>query len=145
MVIPERVLEPRAGEIPGNRWHRANGSLERPEHTGAGLAVMEPYGTGVRFDRYMEHANIRDDGAAKSIARDPMETRHKTRNDERDDFRILSYLPLPAGLESTLCGECDGEKLSGAIVGFPDGRPVIPSADADDPNILCLECGYWWD
>ena len=145
MAIPEHVLQPRAGQIPRGRWHQANGSLERPNPSGGGLAVMEPIGARVRHDRYMERVNLHHDGAAPSIARDPMGARHKAWNDEGNDFRILSFQPLPVGLMSTACGGCGSKNLSGAIIAFPDGTPVIPSADADDPNVVCLGCEKWWD
>ncbi len=73
------------------------------------------------------------------------DTPEKIWNEERDDFRILRYEPLPVGFVSMPCAKCGATKLSGAIIGLPDGKPVIPSADTADPNIVCLKCGYWHD
>lgn len=61
------------------------------------------------------------------------------------NFRVGRLTRVPIGLKNHPCPKCGKPTLSGAIICTPDGRPVIESADDDDPNILCLSCGYWFD
>ena len=57
-------------------------------------------------------------------------------NDEREvNFR--GTVPLPAGLRGSKCPKCGSYNLKGAI--------ISKTADEQDPNILCLDCGYWRD
>lgn len=65
--------------------------------------------------------------------------------DYGSDFRVGRLTRVPVGLKNHPCSKCGKPTLSGAIICTSDGRPVIESADDDDPNILCLNCGYWFD
>ena len=46
---------------------------------------------------------------------------------------------LPRGYQggAVRCVKCGSNNISGAL--------ITPTADQADPNILCLNCGYWWD
>lgn len=58
--------------------------------------------------------------------------------DNRLDGRSLQgCVSLPKGFRDRTCPKCGGCKLVGAI--------ITETADSLDPNILCEECGYWWD
>jgi hypothetical protein len=54
-----------------------------------------------------------------------------------DNRSLLRCVPLPTGLRNYTCPKCCGCRLVGAI--------ITETADSLDPNILCEECGYWWD
>lgn len=56
---------------------------------------------------------------------------------DSDYTEVISTCPLPEGLKETKCPKCGSENVTGAI--------ITPTADEDDPNILCLDCGYWRD
>ena len=55
----------------------------------------------------------------------------------RGDKTIRGIVPVPIGLRNTKCPKCASVNIRGAI--------IMPTADEQDPNILCLDCGYWWD
>lgn len=65
-------------------------------------------------------------------------------NEDSDNFKVGRLAPLPRGYIEKKCPKCHGP-LTGAIICFPNGRAVIPTADDADPNILCISCGYWAD
>ena len=44
---------------------------------------------------------------------------------------------LPVGCKNEKCQSCGGSNLKGAI--------ITKTADEQDPNIICLDCGYWRD
>jgi DNA-directed RNA polymerase subunit RPC12/RpoP len=50
---------------------------------------------------------------------------------------VLSLCPLPFGIKSSVCPKCGSKEMSGAL--------ITPTADEQDPNILCKDCGYWRD
>ena len=45
--------------------------------------------------------------------------------------------PLPIGIKGTKCPKCGSKELTGAL--------ITPTANEQDPNILCKDCGYWRD
>lgn len=58
-------------------------------------------------------------------------------SDDRSDTRQpRGYVPLPRGVIGTKCPKCGSENLSGAI--------ITETANETDPNIICLDCGYWY-
>lgn len=58
--------------------------------------------------------------------------------DDPNDTRTLrGHAPLPIGLKGQKCPKCGSHELTGAI--------ITETADEYDPNILCCNCGYWWD
>lgn len=58
--------------------------------------------------------------------------------DNKEDKRISRGLySLPVGYKDAKCPKCKGGKIAGAF--------ITETADEQDPNILCLECGYWFD
>jgi DNA-directed RNA polymerase subunit RPC12/RpoP len=61
-----------------------------------------------------------------------------------DGFQILRQVPVPPGLEGSLCTKC-GSSIIAAIVIRQDGNKVIDSSDDADPEIACQTCGYWRD
>ena len=50
---------------------------------------------------------------------------------------IRGFAPLPVGYRSCACPKCGSYNISGVM--------IMPEADEQDPNIICLDCGYWWD
>ena len=64
--------------------------------------------------------------------------------DESKENLVAILLPLPVGWTLKTCPQCGG-RLSGAIVLTTDGVRLVQSADEADPNIVCLNCGYWFD
>lgn len=50
---------------------------------------------------------------------------------------IRGFAPLPAGLVNTKCPKCGSTNLKGVL--------ITETADAEDPNIICTDCGYWRD
>jgi uncharacterized protein (DUF983 family) len=57
-------------------------------------------------------------------------------DDQSDKRQPRGFEPLPPGLMGTRCPRCGSGKLSGAI--------ITETADEADPNVICLECGYWY-
>lgn len=53
------------------------------------------------------------------------------------DSTLRGIVPVPVGLRNCRCPKCNSINIKGAI--------ITPSADEQDPNIVCLDCGYWWD
>ncbi len=49
----------------------------------------------------------------------------------------LAELPLGYRGGTHKCPKCGSRNLSGVI--------ITGTADAADPNIICLDCYYWWD
>ena len=58
-------------------------------------------------------------------------------NDYIGDTTLRGVVPLPVGLRNSQCPKCHSKNIRGAI--------IMPTADEQDPNIICLDCGYWWD
>lgn len=42
--------------------------------------------------------------------------------------------PIPIGCENEVCPKCGRQHLVGAI--------ITETADEQDPNLLCLDCGF---
>jgi len=58
--------------------------------------------------------------------------------DEENDTRLVKrFVNLPQGLKGSKCSKCGSSNLTGAI--------ITETADEYDPNIVCLDCGYWRD
>ena len=66
-------------------------------------------------------------------------------NQEADDFLLGGFAPVPKGYTATRCPDCGSRYIRGAIICYPDGKPTNPSGNEDDPNLLCLNCGFWDD
>jgi len=68
-------------------------------------------------------------------------------NDEEPTggFNAREVTTLPRGIENIHCPKCRGGTVTGALVTRSDGELAIESSDGQDPNLLCLECGFWWD
>ncbi len=60
-----------------------------------------------------------------------------TDNNYTGDTTIRGFAPLPVGLRNSKCPKCQSENIRGII--------ITPTADEQDPNIICLDCGYWRD
>jgi len=56
---------------------------------------------------------------------------------ENDDRVVKRYVDLPKGMKEAKCIKCGGSNLIGAI--------ITETADEQDPNIVCLDCGFWRD
>ena len=50
---------------------------------------------------------------------------------------IRGMVSVPIGLKDHKCPKCQSENISGVL--------IMPTADEQDPNIICIDCGYWWD
>lgn len=50
---------------------------------------------------------------------------------------IRGFVPLPIGLKNTKCPKCGQSNIRGVLITL--------TADEQDPNIVCIDCGYWWD
>jgi hypothetical protein len=61
------------------------------------------------------------------------------RPDGLEDLRpSRALVPLPKGLIGSSCTNCRSRgSLTGAL--------ITDTADERDPNLLCLDCGYWRD
>ncbi len=60
------------------------------------------------------------------------------RPDGSADIRTpRGYVPLPVGVLGAACPRCGSPSLIGAL--------ITENADESDPNLLCLDCGYWRD
>ena len=66
-------------------------------------------------------------------------------NDRGSSYSIGSLVRLPPGYTDRSCPECLSARLSGAIIMHKEGTTAVRDADSQDPSILCLDCGYWWD
>lgn len=60
-----------------------------------------------------------------------------TDNNYSGDTTIRGFAPLPVGLQNSECPKCHSKNIKGVI--------IMPTADEQDPNIICLDCGYWFD
>ena len=60
-----------------------------------------------------------------------------TDNDYKGDTTLRGLVPVPIGMRDSKCPKCKSDNIRGAI--------IMPTADEQDPNIICLDCGYWWD
>lgn len=56
---------------------------------------------------------------------------------ESEYTEVKTTCSLPSGLVDTVCPKCGSANIVGAI--------ITEDADESDPNILCLDCGYWRD
>jgi DNA-binding XRE family transcriptional regulator/DNA-directed RNA polymerase subunit RPC12/RpoP len=54
---------------------------------------------------------------------------------ESDYTEIHALYPLPLGHKGSMCPKCGSKEMTGAR--------ITPTADEQDPNILCKDCGYW--
>lgn len=50
---------------------------------------------------------------------------------------IRGIVPLPEGYKSSSCSKCGSYNIKGIL--------LTPTSDEADPNIVCLDCGYWCD
>lgn len=60
-----------------------------------------------------------------------------TDSDYSGESVIRGFSPLPIGIKGSKCPKCASRNLAGVL--------ITVSADESDPNILCLDCGYWRD
>ena len=58
-------------------------------------------------------------------------------DNRNENIEIRAFVPLPKGAEGTTCPKCGSNHLQGVI--------ITDTADEADPNILCMDCGYWRD
>lgn len=66
-----------------------------------------------------------------------LQNRLWTENNYSGDCTIRGIVPVPTGYIDGRCPKCQSKNIRGAI--------IMPSADEQDPNLICLDCGYWWD
>ena len=60
-----------------------------------------------------------------------------TDNINHKEVNLRGIVPLPVGYGNMKCPKCNSSNIKGAI--------ILPSADEQDPNIVCIDCQYWWD
>jgi hypothetical protein len=53
--------------------------------------------------------------------------------------------PIPRGSKEIPCPKCHARAVIAAIIVRDNGDRVIASSDDQDPELLCMQCGYWWD
>lgn len=53
------------------------------------------------------------------------------------DISFKGIVPLPIGLKDVKCPKCHSVNTKGIL--------MSETSDEQDPNIVCLDCGYWWD
>lgn len=58
-------------------------------------------------------------------------------DDKDKKYTLRGTVPVPVGLKNCRCPKCNSMNISGAL--------ITETADEQDPNIICLDCGYWWD
>lgn len=80
---------------------------------------------------------IEDSVAVRKGNSSPLQDKLWTDESYNGDTTIRCIVPLPIGLHNSKCPKCGGNNLRGALITL--------CADEDDPNILCLDCGYWRD
>ena len=56
---------------------------------------------------------------------------------ESEHNTVRGVCQLPVGIRGSSCPKCGSKELTGAL--------ITPTADEQDPNILCKDCGYWRD
>ena len=66
-------------------------------------------------------------------------------NEYSEQYKIKSLTQLPVGYRNRNCPKCNSRNIIGAIICYNDNTKVTRSTDDYDPNILCLDCGYWAD
>lgn len=50
---------------------------------------------------------------------------------------IRGIVPLPVGWRNGRCPRCNSTNIKGIL--------ITETSDEQDPNLVCLNCGYWWD
>lgn len=80
---------------------------------------------------------IIEDSLANRKLSSPLQDKLWTDNNYTGDTTINGFAPLPVGLRSSKCPKCKSSNIRGVM--------IMPTADEQDPNIVCLDCGYWWD
>lgn len=78
-----------------------------------------------------EEMNNRNGGGSS------LQDRLWTDNNYIGDKTIRGIVPVPVGHVNGKCPKCNSKNIRGVI--------IMPTADEQDPNLLCLDCGYWWD
>jgi DNA-directed RNA polymerase subunit M/transcription elongation factor TFIIS len=58
-------------------------------------------------------------------------------SDREDQPYFVRALVPPPKSHLKCCPKCNSRNISGAL--------IMKSADESDPNLVCLNCGYWWD
>lgn len=56
---------------------------------------------------------------------------------ESNHGNVRAVCSLPIGVRGAKCPKCGSKNLTGAL--------ITPTANEQDPNILCKDCGYWRD
>ncbi len=66
---------------------------------------------------------------------------------DRGRYGFLEWAELPFGYRNAVpaCRKCGSKNVSAAIIEAQLGGPAIEGTDQADPNMLCLDCGFWWD
>ena len=80
---------------------------------------------------------IIEDSLANRKASSSLQDKLWTDNNYSGDTTIKGFAPLPIGLQNSKCPKCNSSNIRGIM--------IMPTADEQDPNIICLDCGYWWD
>lgn len=80
---------------------------------------------------------IEDSLVSRKSSTSALQEKLWTDNHYSGDTSINGFAPLPIGLRNSKCPKCQSSNIRGVL--------IMPSADEQDPNIICLDCGYWWD
>ena len=80
---------------------------------------------------------IEENLSMRKSATNSLQDKLWTDNNYPGDTTIRGFAPIPVGLRNSKCPKCQSENIRGVI--------IMPTADEQDPNIICLDCGYWCD
>ncbi len=80
---------------------------------------------------------IEDNLSMRKSSTNSLQEKLWTDNSYAGDTTIKGFVPLPIGLRNSKCPKCQSTNIRGVM--------IMPTADEQDPNIICLDCGYWYD
>ncbi len=160
----EELVEKLVANLPALRAKMKISQAELAEMVGIGrqtLISIENKSSKMRWDTFLATMMIIscDNGAAElmtllglnlsdiSVILEDSLTNRKSSSSLQDklwtdnnypgDTTIKGFAPLPVGLRDSKCPKCKSSNIRGVM--------IMPTADEQDPNIVCLDCGYWWD
>lgn len=157
----EELIEKLVANLPVLRAKMRISQAELAEMVGIGrqtLISIENKSSKMRWDTFLAMMLVisRDSDAAELLSllrldlqdisgiianslaerkKSPLQDKLWTDNNYLGDTTIRGFAPLPIGLQGAHCPKCHSVNLRGCM--------IMPTADEQDPNIVCLDCGYW--
>ncbi len=80
---------------------------------------------------------LQDDISLRKSKGSTLQDKIWTDNNYSGDCTIRGIVHLPIGYINGKCKKCSSKNIKGVL--------IMPTADEQDPNLVCLDCGYWWD